>query len=86
MNWDLIANILVFTWILIIVFIIWIWVKEHRKNDKECENYMGFNKDEDNKSEYLAIRDNLELLRDEIKRGHLKQSIKRIDYILNELI
>lgn len=83
MNWDLIANIMMVCWTILIGFILYILFREHNKN-KDGEGCMGYNLEEDKQSEYLALKDNLVLLKEEIDAGHLKQAKKRINYILVE--
>ena len=85
-NWELIINIIGVFYIIGIIFIIYILSKHHVKEFKESENTMGFTKNEEEQSEYLALKDNLELLKKEIEKGHNKQALKRIDYILSEQV
>lgn len=45
---------------------------------------MGFNEEEDQKSDYLALRDSIMLLKEEIHSNQLEKATTRIDYIVKE--
>ncbi len=85
MNWELIANIMMVCWTIFIIGILYILFRENKKNNGG-EGCMGYDLEEDKQSEYLALKDNLVLLKEEIDAGHNKQAKKRINYILSEQI
>ena len=47
---------------------------------------MGYTEEEDKKSDFMALVDSLELVKEAVIRNYNDRAVKRIDYIFKEIL